>query len=620
MTVDYKMIHRYRGYENRQDETIVDNKQHGVLLPPSQNVIVTSEGLVQSRGGTEAFGTKFGFEVPFNKYWKNNRGAEMTFATADNKLYVSFAEDWVYLTDVNKDELDIAFWWDTVSKKDYAIIAEGTKSLLNWGGSMGAIDIINGNDIGSNIKPMYDFGLRETDKITINGAEYTITGWTVDGYATLDSAPVASIGDLFIEKVYSQDTFTYMNLEQSDDAPVVESNKDLEVELDFVFDTIAVYQNQLYSGCNTNHLGFKSKNTDWTDFSYNTTKGRIKGEGDKFILDSPITSIDVEPVKGRLVISCGSDDVYELNNQDVNVSAATAYSTSITTVKKLLSGFDSGFLNKYSQTLVKDSLAFISRDATVNTLNRIEHLDTVQGKPLSFLISKELTKENLVGAQLLYIKNNLYLSMPAIGQIMIYDFEQALWQPPIKLPVSSIGIMNGDPFYFDIDGQSHWLFVGTSDNDIAFEQRAVFHYEENGVRSLLKVQDKMYTEGYLSENGEITIKMIYDFAGDSGIQNRTISKNNSKTDTKSVTKFFSYSGSFGIGRYGFGKVGFGSSLDESSGNYSVRVSKFRDFFKSKSPSFFEQRFEITTSKKDTVFALIAFGQNTTLSKLDASKQ
>lgn len=619
MTTDFKIIQRYRGYENRQDETTVDNKQHGVLLKPSQNVLVTSDGLVQSRGGTEKFGEALGSPVVFNEYWVNNIGNETTLITADKKLYASLGEVWVKIKDVNTNELDMAIWWDNPFLRDITIFTQSNGTLLHWNGIIGEISEIDDNKFGVTGKNMYsNYNVRIGDNIIINDVVYNVTAFDGD-LAVVDKTIVGDIGDVFYGEVGERNIFSYTENYGDHSIPTDQIDIDFEATRYF-FTSIGVDNNQLILGSNTSHIVFRSKNSSWFDFRYNITKGRVVGEGDKFVLDEPVTAIEIEPQKGRIIISCNRDNVYEVKDIDITINAEVPYSNTKSSIRKLLSGFDSAFMSKYSQALVKDSLAFISADGVVNTLSRIENLDTQQGKPLSWLINKELTTDNLVGSNMLFIKNNLYVSMPTIGQIMIYDFEQAIWQPPVKLPVSSIGIKDGKPFYFDISGQAHWLFIGTSDNGNTFIQRAVFHYEDNSSRGLLKKQHKNYTEGYLSNGGEIDIKLIYDFAGSSGVQSRTIIDGEVGRQGSSLTKFYDMEGSFGLGRYGFGTIPFGQTGETELGDYNVRVAKFRDFFVGKSPSFFEQRFEIGTEKLDTVFALIAYGQNTTLSKIDPDKQ
>ncbi len=620
MTVDYKITKRQRGYENKQDETLVDSRQKGVMLPPSKNVIVTAEGLVQSRAGMEKFGDALSPDIEYTEYWQTNRDFNTTLTVSDKKLYASYEDDWVYIGDVANNDVTSAVWWDRPKKKDITIFTEGTNSLKYWDGVLGKMDTIDDDKFYSDVKEISNFGVRVGEFLTINGEDYEVMSYEPDNGVKLDRTISGVVGDYFAGQFNYISTFDYTYIETAHDTPVTMTGRDLYSDFGFTFDVIAVNKNQITCGSHKMQRVFESTNNDWTKFTYNTDKGRIKGEGNTYVLDAPVKAIEVEPFKGRLVVSCSTDQVYEIKDVDVTVNGVVNYTNTTQSINQLLSGFDSAFNSKYGNTLVKDSLAFISADATVNTLNRIDHLDTRQGKPLSYLIHKEFTKDNIIGSKLLFIKNVLYVALPKVGKILMYDFELEIWQPPVTVPVSTIGIKDGELFYFDITGQAHWMFKGTNDDEIAISQRAVFSYEDANLRATLKKQHKNYTEGYLSEGGEIEIKLVYDFAGTNGIHTRTISKeNNQKKIGRSITKFFSYGGSFGIGRYGFGKVPMGGSEDEYTNGYSIRVSKFRDFFESTSPIFFEQRFEVFTDKKDTVFGLIAFGQNTTVAKTDPDK-
>ena len=90
---DFKTKSKFRGYESDREPTNIQDGNFAVLVSPSKNCYVTTEGVVQNREGITTVGNKSSATVTSAWTWNNNRNTELPLRTTDSKLQVFYDSD-----------------------------------------------------------------------------------------------------------------------------------------------------------------------------------------------------------------------------------------------------------------------------------------------------------------------------------------------------------------------------------------------------------------------------------------------------------------------------------------------------------------------------------------------
>lgn len=596
---------KHRGYESRQEPTNIDALNESVLIPPSANVFVTNQGLVQSRGGLEKFGTASGSVVESTFDWETNRSQYHSLRTTDNTLQVFYEGDWVeILTGKNRDRTSFAVWWDNEAKLDTLLFVDGENLVYTWSGAIGTVASISGDEIFLELDSVAidatELGFRVGDIINVDGNTYTIDSFGGDGQIVATTSVTGSAGDIVFTSVLSENTFDFSFISPSGTKTDVAAG-DVADTFGFYFDVVAVVDNNAIFGSNSSQRVLYSSKVDWADFTF--SEPRLVGEGDTFVLDAPVTAITVDPLNNLIVISCGRDKVFSVKEERIQTTDNTAFLA----IRRYMSGYGAGILNQHAHVNIKNTVAFLNFQNELDTIGRLENVDSPQGKPISWKIANDMRAYDLTGAQTSFFENNLGISVPVHSKVLIYDLEQQIWQPPMDIDGSAWSVINGRWVIHDSNGQAHYIFSGTSDNGAPIQQKAVFDYRSYGSRYNKKRWTIAAAEGYLSSGAEITYKRNFDYAAQRGTFNHVISLKD--TDTK----FYGNVGSFGIGRYAFGTARLGSSAEDGGFTFDVEMQKFRTIKHTDPVDFYEDQVSFELNTLDAVMAIISWGANTALS-------
>jgi hypothetical protein len=141
-----------------------------------------------------------------------------------------------------------------------------------------------------------------------------------------------------------------------------------------------------------------------------------------------------------------------------------------------------------------------------------------------------------------------------------------------------------------------------SDNEKSYEAKAVFSYWNGGEKANLKNFDEFYSEGYISSNTVLTMKLNYDYNGFTQAPEKLIKGND-------LDIIFESSGGGSLGDSPLGDEPIGDTIDD---NPTLR--RFRVIHEFARNDFNEIQAIYSTNDRDQNWDLLAFGANIKLSK------
>lgn len=365
------------------------------------------------------------------------------------------------------------------------------------------------------------------------------------------------------------------------------------------FDIDLIYQinNYVFYGSLTSRDFYFSHDDDFTNFAFSTP--RNPGEGGTGTLSSTPTAF-VDDTTGNLWISARKDDWYELT-----FTLQSDGSESLV-VNKPTTATGQGAQSQGCVIKVKNQVAFLSFEPTIDTLGRIPLINTPQSVPLSFPIKNDILSYDLTDAQGVYYQNQIFMTLPVEGIVLIYDLENEMWQPPQYLPVGRLALI-------DIDGSGVQVLCGHSsfgnetyqlfapnaydDNGAIINFVAAFGYDNFGTRFTQKNCDEFPVEAYMSENTILKDTMYYDYEGATDIRTFMIKGNDAPTRFAPRRP-----GGFGQNEEGSQPLGSLATPIED-------LSKIRVINTTTNLDFFERQRIFSTSSKQARFAIISYGEN-----------
>lgn len=424
-----------------------------------------------------------------------------------------------------------------------------------------------------------------TRKVLINGVEYQYTGGensgTLTGLTSLEESESPITPGALVFQAIGTDSPSAL--------------------ADYEADRIGVINNYVFVGSTKSRIVYISKSSDYTDFSFSTP--RLAGEGFSLTLDS-VTSGFVAS-ESIMYISCARDNWY---NIQFALSSTTAGGEDITITKEKASPGGAA-INQGSIVTIKNAVAFLSFEATVDTLGRVEFIDTPQSVPISDDIRADLEQYDLTGAHGLYWRRNLYYALPAEGLLLIYDMRWQYWQPPQLLPIGRLALIdiNGDGNltlcgHSSVCNETYVLFNGFNDNGATFKVVMAFGYENYGARFTYKTFDEAAEELYMSVNTVVTSEIRYDYKGATDIRQFEIDGSDEAIRFEPRV----LGGPLGQVPEGYDPLGsVQSEFDD--------LSKYRAIDTTSVEDFFERQRVFTCDSPDQRWEVIAYGENIELS-------
>lgn len=279
---------------------------------------------------------------------------------------------------------------------------------------------------------------------------------------------------------------------------------------------IASLNNQIYVAGANNRSVYVSRTNSYTNYSY-TSPIRLVNEGAILTLDGVPAAL--VPQKDAMYISAGTDQWYQTAFQLSLDNASQSL-----TVKRLKTTALQGVQSQALVTNIKNTLAFLSFEPTINLLGTAEnYFNDPQITDIATSIVNDLldyTFTNSSGTpegQIIYWRKNIIVSVPVEGMVLMYnmtDPDNPYWEAPQILPVDRFSIIDGELYgHSYLSSNTYKLFTGYNDDSHAIAAVAKFAFENSGVRTLQKSFDSYYVEGYITSNTRLTLGFQYDMDG-----------------------------------------------------------------------------------------------------------
>lgn len=508
------------GYQTVQDPTNTDQRY---LIGPSKNVLIDQNRKVRSRPGYTRLGsgsatlaTCFG-----GKTWNTSKNADLPFRFYDANWHVYLGtvdgtalNDWsIIKTNLNTtNKKRVAFWYDDTEGIDLALLVEGSGHIFEWSG---AVAIVGSIPDGTHVTKAGTatwaenrfYTTRNKAMVCLRTAtEYTYTSG--EGSTTLvvtDSTGLVA-GDILVQKVVDN---------------TIASPADRNA------DTIFQFQNQIYLGSEDDENVFISKDTNFNNFSYSAP--RIAGEGGIFTLTDPVRGFG--QIADDVIIFCGPSAAFKSVYKEVAVGTTLTESLTALPIKSI--GPLQGALNQESIIPVGNSLAYLTNETALRTLEATEIGGELQLHALSNPIKPDFDAEDWDDASGIWYKNAILLNAPANSHTYQLDYVEdangklsRFWQPPQTYPVQVYEIINDTlhghssavaETYVMLDGLDDYIAnatIGDPNDKVSIDAQAWFAYRTFGKRGLLKCFDEYFNEGEINAaTDDLKLTLNYDYGG-----------------------------------------------------------------------------------------------------------
>lgn len=336
-----------------------------------------------------------------------------------------------------------------------------------------------------------------TKQVVIGGTTFTYTGGentpTLTGVST-DPSGVATVGGFVYQKVQS-------STPTGGDFPSGQ-----------IIDLIATNINQVYYGYTKSRNVFLTKQSSFTDCGY-TSPVRKAGDGGTIFLDNVANAIATDEEK--TYITAGKSDVYAVTFKPFSDGTTSG---ELLDVKKSKTSFGQGAISQEGVVKIKNGLAYVSYEPTIDFLGNVEQITTAQSKPLSDPIKRLLNRLNNTGVQGVYTKNNLFYLFPQESVLLIFDVERGFWQPPQVVDGNCLSVVGGNVYVHSATkDETYQLFSGLTDNGNPIAHVCYFNIDTYGARSKRKIYDELFIEVLV--NGSATNVYGYLLAGYKGSSN-----------------------------------------------------------------------------------------------------
>ena len=583
---DFRLVDSFKGYVNSTDVTNLDPR---FLVAPSQNVIINDGEKVVTRNGYSLYGAADSttlLPVQSSFEWTTSTGTEIPLRAYDDELEFAYGGTWYRL---QNSYTSVAFsfttWWDATAATDKLIFVNGTSDLHTWTGAITTFASATAATItkeGTNTWAQDRFLTAGTRQVTIGGTVYTYTGG--ESTTTLTGVtPDPTLG------AYAAGAVVFQTLIETANKPAATS---------FTNDIVSTLKNQLYVGSYKYRDVYVSKSSDYSDFAYTAT--RLPGEGALLTLDA--TPVAFAPQEEDLYI--GTKDGWFRTSFRLS---ADNTSESLT-VERLKASRAKAPYAQSSVAKAGNFVIYFTNEKTLDSLGRVENIDTPESRPLSDAIRDELLGYDLtVAPHIRYHDNQLIVVFPSEGKMLIYDFYQKLWQPPQTFPVRRVAVIGGLLCgHSNAVAETYTLFAEDvyADNGSAVDARCALAYQSYGARAWPKTFDEWYTELYKLPNSVVTLTLKYDFGGST----KTASYEIGDLAARHV---FATVSDGSLGKWPVGSQPIGSVTDQPDDLEKVRV-----IHTAKAADVYEVQAVYSSDDVDQRWQLVATGGNVKLSRND----
>lgn len=520
------------GYRSREDSSLL---KPSTLVPGSHDVLVKRSGRVAKRQGYIMDGAKSTVASPIRPMpvWKTQTGVVhamragfISSALNDGKIQIRYVDtlgalgavnnvSWLdLLTGLTSTYAQSTNYWDTANVKAKLLIVNRTGSVWEWTGAIGTVLSVTPTSITLNgTKTLAQLGFDASGFIINNAIVYqydSISGQTF----TLHNGTPDPTGSVVNSPVYQQpvsSSFSGYTFTNSISPPT-----------GFTVDLIAVLDtNQVMLASITNNLVYLSKAGNYKDYSQSTV--RLQYEGNTYTTLGPVTSLI--PQEGNMYISAGLNEWYvTVFNPQAIFNANTGTTITYDTTSKLSQLKTSALQasqSQYATTKIANDVIFLTNEPVLASLGRVDNITlTPQVTELSFPIADDMDKYDFTDASVFYFKKYLYLAVPKMGLIRIYNMtnpKKPFWEAPQNIGLSGFTAVGNSLIGHSYQtSESYVLNTGTSDRaadansvGLPISANAVFAFNSLGLRAKRKSMNKFFVEGYMNSITSLNVGLTY---------------------------------------------------------------------------------------------------------------
>lgn len=549
---DFTIVSNFKlGYRNREDIT---NLPPGVLIVGSKNVLTTTEERIASRRGYTLdgqantaiapilasydwdmhIGEQRHLRAGFNTTGSNGK---LQYRYVDEEGTVTWRDLMTGLTSVN---INFTTFWDFDSeKKDFLLFVDGSSNVYEWSGGLATFASATATTItieGTLSIPELNFyNLTPWGSVVIGGISYAYTGVSGQQFTGVTPNPTGGghvAGDIIHQAVKTTPNSSITDLPDT-----------------FANALIGTLRNQVYIGSLTDRSVYISKQNNYKDFAFATP--RVVGEGALVTLDDvPVAFIAQED---KMTFSAGKDQWYETKFTLSSTLAEESFE-----INRFKTTSRQGARSQAATTKIKNDIAFISFEPTLNTIGRLQNVVvTQQTENISNSIKNDFDIYDFDDCSTFYFREFIYVAVPQEGLVRIYNLINKFWEAPQTLPVSRFAIIDGELYGHSYQvGETYKLFTGYTDNENPINAKAVFSYNQYGSRTKKKGTNEVYSEGYMTQNTTLTRTQVYEIDGLERDYNFSILGSNNAVVANSTSNA-------PLGKVSLGKNPLGSSLTQS---------------------------------------------------------
>lgn len=618
-SLDFSITSLFHGYRSKEDIT---NLPPGYLVSPSQNVIVNTSGLVQTRpgytldgqAGTSGNGILGSYDFPRGSYGdqhlrSGNSILQYRYVAGSGDKYKTntFSNGQVFYIDLlaslNSNYVKFCNFFDTTELLNVTLFIQKNANIYEWSGAVTTLSSTGGSGpssftltkTGTTTWAQAGFYVQKSGRaVVINGNTYTYTGGeTTTTLTGVSGDPSAEPANSVVHQ-----------------AIVTTSNKPAS---GLSNDIIGNLGNQIYVGSLTSNKIYLSKINDYTDYTQSTP--RKPGDGYTASVDGLVNVIRSQET--TMYVSWGISGWTTIEfklSADLTAEAVTFTPLKVAPLQ--------GALSDGLTCNIGNDLAFVTNEPTISTLGRVAQvITTPQITNISDSIKIDIDgygTSNFADGQIIYTKYFIYLSVPKLGIVRKYNINEGWWEPPFILPVGRFSIISGNVYgHSYLNDETYHLENGTNDNGQPIHAIAAFSYENFEDRITKKNFGEFGVEGYIAANTFLTAIRKFDFGAFNGIASNIIGGNNTVdgvllTDSQNI--IFQTTADGSLGKNPLANQPIGSITDSL-----LNLPKFRVILTSIPQNFYEYQAYFESNDVDQQWAILALGPRIQKSANDSTE-
>ena len=666
----YQLTSKFKGYIEREDVTNVDPNyliKGSVNVVSTDGRRVGNRKGYTLFGSVDK--TNAPIDSSFD--WLTRQQGARNLRVYDNgtvHLQAIFGGDYVDIsTALPRSQVNFTTFWNTTEQQEVLIMVAGDKQLYTWSGGMTTFASATATTItreGTESWGESGFLLSGTRQVTIEGVVYTYTGGegttTLTGVTPNPTSGGHIAGDLIVQTLIvvngkpvsvaartaatiafvnsnpdtitdsangfvtagfvagdiitvtgsasNNSTFTIatvvagtITLIAADSLTATGAGASITITAvrNWTNDLVGTLRNQLYVLSFNSRQYHVSEVGDYTNFSAFSVPRQV-GEPALLQLDSPPSGLVVQ--EENMYISGTVGDWYL-----VTFDLSADLTGEQITVRRLKTGPQQSAINQSIMFKTKNDVMFITLEKALDSLGRIENINTPQNKPLSDPIKLLTERLDFTGGAGVYHQDFMYIALPVESVVLIYNVIEGFWEAPAILPISRFTLINGELYgHSNSVPETYKLFNGWNDDGNPINAVAQFAYQQFGTRTAKKKHNYWYTEGYIESNTNLTLRVLYDYEGSRGFRDFIINSSNAET----IYSIFAGIDGGSLGKQNLGKNNIGGSQEVA--EEGSLPPKFRIINTTSEQKYFEVSPIYMSNDVDFRWEILAFGPMSTL--------